>query len=53
MIKRLAHLNNVMACAGIPVDIVTITGFMNDAQCAAHLQRYETEAFELANEANG
>lgn len=44
MIQRLVAVqNNPIICNQ---DILTITGFMNDAQVAAHLARYEAMALE-------
>ena len=46
MIQRLVAVQN--APGNEHVDILTITGFMNDAQVAAHLAYYETKELERA-----
>jgi hypothetical protein len=42
MIQALVKEQNRIACAGVPIDILTITGFMTDAEVEAHLARYRT-----------
>lgn len=37
------ELNKVQSMLNIPVDIVTITGFMDDEEKMAHLKRYAEE----------
>ncbi|WP_018182132.1 hypothetical protein [Kaistia granuli] len=40
MIQALISEQNRIACAGVPIDILTITGFMNTAEVEAHLAHY-------------
>lgn len=40
MIQELVTEQNRIALAGVPIDILTITGFMTDAEVADHLDRY-------------
>lgn len=40
MIKALVTEQNRIALAGVPIDILTITGFMTEAEVEAHLERY-------------
>lgn len=40
MIQALVTEQNRIALAGVPIDILTITGFMTDAEVAQHLDRY-------------
>lgn len=40
MIQALVTEQNRIALAGVPIDIMTITGFMTDAEVAQHLDRY-------------
>jgi len=40
MIQALVTEQNRIALAGVPIDILTITGFMTDAEVEAHLERY-------------
>lgn len=40
MIQALVTEQNRIAVAGVPIDILTITGFMTDAEVEAHLARY-------------
>lgn len=37
LLKELIDLQNALIA---PIDIVTITGFMNDAELLAHVERY-------------
>ena len=41
--KRLVQIQNAMALSGCGVDIITITGFMDDKEFLAHLAHYEKE----------
>ncbi|WEK50966.1 MAG: hypothetical protein P0Y66_02500 [Candidatus Kaistia colombiensis] len=40
LIQALVTEQNRIACAGVPIDILTITGFMTDAEVEAHLAHY-------------
>lgn len=40
LIKALTTEQNRIACAGVPIDIMTITAFMDDAEVAKHLDHY-------------
>jgi len=40
LIQALVTEQNRIALAGVPIDILTITGFMTDAEVAEHLARY-------------
>jgi hypothetical protein len=43
---RLAKCQNIIALKGIPVDIMTITGFMNWEEKLKHLEYYEKQTKE-------
>lgn len=40
IIKALTTEQNRIACAGVPIDIMTITAFMDDAEVIKHLEYY-------------
>jgi hypothetical protein len=40
LIQALATEQNRIACAGVPIDILTITGLMTTAEVEAHLAHY-------------
>jgi hypothetical protein len=40
MIQALVTEQNRIACAGVPIDILTITGLMTTAEVEAHLAHY-------------
>jgi hypothetical protein len=40
LIQALVTEQNRIACAGVPIDILTITGFMTTAEVEAHLAHY-------------
>ena len=42
LIQALVTEQNRIVCAGVPIDILTITGFMTTAEVEAHLARYRT-----------
>ncbi|MCX5581514.1 hypothetical protein OSH12_24745 [Kaistia terrae] len=42
MTQALVTEQNRIACAGVPIDILTITGFMTTAEVESHLAHYRT-----------
>jgi len=40
LIQSLVTEQNRIACAGVPIDILTITGLMTTAEVEAHLAHY-------------
>lgn len=48
MIQALVTEQNRIALAGVPIDILTITGFMTEAEVAEHLARYRAYSTKKA-----
>lgn len=41
--KRLQRVQNIIAMKGIPIDIITFTGFMSWEEKLRHLEKYENQ----------